>query len=334
MKALTVVAVRRATRRSVKFVRKLPQRIKLAVVMVGFAIVGAVILSLSYAATPAVSLQPENGALSAGATVTADTTASGGQAIRFPATVDSTISPVRLMNGDRVVIGGETFTAQSPDKSYSMMVDPDPAPTYTRCELRSGDQWINDIQQYTDNRERCEFRGKTLWPLEADIWMSGALRITASSWKSGGYNDIIQFFQAPPSGEAGGMNPITYDFMDGKMHINTRGDTSATTTSRPPNVSRFSRDWGPYLGKWAHFVMRARFSKATANGQLDVWLDGTKVTSVTGIVMGFNNPEGPYAKMGVYRSGWTAPIVSEWANYEVGRTDLSARITRPLPTPN
>lgn len=244
-------------------------------------------------------------------------------------------SPQPLANAVHVTIGGEDYTAQSPGQPYSLAVVGDPSsPTYSRHELHNGDRWVNDVNNFpNDARERCELRGNTFLPMEVDVWMSGSVRVTASTWKPNEYNIITQFIQDPPSGEAGGQNSLNFSIENGILQIYTRGDTAAVTTVRPAAVTRYTTDWTPHLGQWVSLVVRARFSKASANGELDVWLDGSKVIGATGIVMGFNNPQGPYSKLGVYRSGWTDPIVVEWANREIGTASLLSRVTSPLPTP-
>ncbi len=247
------------------------------------------------------------------------------------------VNPVQVLNGEEIALLGQTYRAQSPDKPHSLagVIDPN-TPTYTRHELREGDQWINDATNYTDNRQRCEVRHVGVFlPLEKDIWVARSLRVTASTWKLNGYNILTQFIQDPPPGEAAGQNSLNLQIENGIFEIFYRGDTAAVTEVRPNAITAFTRDWTPHIGKWVAVVIHVRFSKATANGVLRVWLDGTQVVNLSGIVIGFNNDQGPYSKMGIYRSGWTDPIVVEWANPEIAFTggSLSGRITSPLPTP-
>lgn len=68
--------------KNIKALRQI-QAILLLVIVTIVASVGIYFLSHSHAATPVIALEPENGTLATGATVTADTTASGGKAVKF-----------------------------------------------------------------------------------------------------------------------------------------------------------------------------------------------------------------------------------------------------------
>ncbi len=251
------------------------------------------------------------------------------------------VDPVQVLNGEEFSMLGRSYRAQSPDQAHSLAAVADPnTPTYTRHELRSGDQWINDATNYTDNRQRCEVRHIGFIPSETDAWIARSVRVTASTWKLNGYNIITQFNQDPETingvREASGQNPLAIQIENGIFEVYYRGDTARFTDTRPNAVTAYTKDWTPHLGQWAHLVMHVRFSKATANGVLGVWLNGAQVVNLSNIVIGFNNENtvGPYVKFGIYRSGHTDPIVVEWANHELSTTgSLSGRITSPLPTP-
>ncbi len=242
---------------------------------------------------------------------------------------------MQVLNGAEISLLSRTYRAQSPDKPYSLsaVVDPD-TPTHTRHELWKGDQWINDAENYDDDRQRCELRHVGYHPLETSIWFSRDLRVMADTWKPGGFNILTQFIQNPPSGEAAGQNSLNFQIEDGIFEIYYRGDTKQVTKTRPRAITAYREDWRPRLGKWVPIVVNVRFSKARADGVLKVWLGGVQVVDLSGIVIGFNNDQGPYSKMGIYRSGWEDPIVVEWANPELTTTgSLADRIANPLPTP-
>jgi hypothetical protein len=70
-------------------------------------------------------------------------------------------------------------------------------------------------------------------------------------------------------------------------------------------------------------------------GELDVWLDGRQVVSVTGASIG-SRIGGSYWCVGCYYSGGiSCPVVAEYANHEFpSNRELSARIADRPAWPN
>jgi len=63
-------------------------------------------------------------------------------------------------------------------------------------------------------------------------------------------------------------------------------------------------DMGPQeRGAWTDFVIRVRFSWGN-DGYLQVWRNGQLVVSRLGQPNYYNNPEGPFLKIGFYKSQW------------------------------
>ena len=56
-----------------------------------------------------------------------------------------------------------------------------------------------------------------------------------------------------------------------------------------------------------------------------------RVTPQTGIPFGYNDTAENYPKFGIYRGVGAGVNVAEFANVELGTTDLTSRITAPLP---
>lgn len=245
-----------------------------------------------------------------------------------------TVNPVNLGDGSQASIDGDLWTAQSPGQAWSLAVDPDPSPTYSIHEVRAGDRWGNDVINFpSDGRQRCELRNTTKMPLGTPLWVAGGLRITTAGFNpaADAYNTVLQLHQDAEAGESGKSAALALTIFDGVMQINTRGDANAVTTSPPPITTRYEFDFAPYLGQWVHFVLMGVFD--WANGHLQAWVDSSPKVDARGIVMGYNDTAGPYTKCGLYREAWTDTAVIEWANLESGTTDLSARITDPLPVP-
>ena len=69
-----------------------------------------------------------------------------------------------------------------------------------------------------------------------------------------------------------------------------------------------------------------------ATGSLGVWFNGAQKTNQTGIPFGYNDTAENYPKFGIYRGAGAGVNVAEFANVEIGTTDLTSRITAPLPS--
>lgn len=240
----------------------------------------------------------------------------------------ATVNPVALTDATDITIGGRQYRVQSPDLAHSFASDTDPTPTYSRFEIRGGEQWANDVANFGDGRQRCELRDLDDFTANVDWWMAGSVRVTTNSWKNSasGYNIITQYHQ-----DSLGSPPLALDITQGTFTIRTRGNTATPVVQADP-IDRYTQTW-THNGQWVHFVIQSRFSTATANGLLNVWMNGAPVVNLTNIALGYNSTNGRYQKHGMYRSGHTDTVVVEWANREFGTANLTSRITSPLPVP-
>lgn len=196
-----------------------------------------------------------------------------------------------------------------------------------RFELRPGDQWVNDIGL---PKERTELELTTKWPYGSDVWVSYWIRISdgpaPSSWCL-----FSQFFSAPDPDDIGRSPIMSILFQGGVFQVETRSDPNATSTSYPNAVVRYEDPSYP-RGVWQRFVIRLRPERA-GNGRLDVWRNGSLIYGAD-IPVGYNDATaGPYFKHGIYRYPDTQTMVAEFANMEIGATDLSDRISSPIPLP-
>jgi hypothetical protein len=157
----------RANMRSLKSLRFKPVRqlnnVHAAVFGVSFAAIGAMFLFSSHAATPAVSIEPENGALVSCATSGSDSNASGGQFVQFSnctgqtATASSvtqdgitwnfsTAKTVgQFVNGEYWVVGPVTITSITPSfntttKANGWQVNPPLVGNAEPADMRIGGQ--------------------------------------------------------------------------------------------------------------------------------------------------------------------------------------------------
>ena len=244
-------------------------------------------------------------------------------------------------NGMQFILNEQIWRPNSPEKPHSLLIQRNsgtPADmatfrsAYTRHELRPGDQWFGDASK-GKGVERCEMASATYWSFGVDIWESFQFRYTGplveKDENGNGYLLINQFIQSPPQdGETKIPHCLSVYLTGGRFTIDTRGDANPITTQKFPPTPRVDVPFT--VGAWHNAVLRVRLGY-DSNGELDVWLDGVKVAEVRGAVIGYNDPRGPRAKFGPYRSAQAFTNVLEFANFELGYDDLSSRITTPLP---
>ena len=165
-------------------------------------------------------------------------------------------------------------------------------------------------------------------------WWSAAFRISgpppSSSWMN-----LMQVHQSPDAGEYEGPPPLNVYWQgSGRLIVGRRYDPNTASTST--SYSEVETELAPSLttGMWHRIVMRIRLDKGGsggATGSLGVWLNGAQKLNATNVPFGYNDAAEPYPKFGIYRGVGAGVNVAEFANVEIGTTDLTPRITAPLP---
>jgi hypothetical protein len=121
--------------------------------------------------------------------------------------------------------------------------------------------------------------------------------------------EIVTQWFAPTDNviEAGRHPPLTLKTSEGGVggHWTVGGKYSAKAINAKGDYDGyFSKDLGTYeTGKWTDWVFRVQWSY-TNDGILEVWKDGKKVYSRLNAPIGYNDEEGPYFKMGLYKGAW------------------------------
>ena len=107
---------------------------------------------------------------------------------------------------------------------------------------------------------------------------------------------------------------------DGRFMVTTRGENDGENQRRWAGAVSFDRPHDLVYRLLLH----------PNQGELDVWLDGKRVVSLTGTSIG-SGRGGSYWCLGCYYSGGiSCPIVAEYANHDFpSPRDLSARISAP-----
>jgi hypothetical protein len=173
--------------------------------------------------------------------------------------------------------------------------------------------------------------------LNTDLWVAGQFRFNGTLDSNPDHYVILnQLQQRTESGESGGKPP-GFGFMIGgsRLRIRTTGDPNPITTSHQPLVIQWEESVDLPQNVWRHFVYRVK--PHWTNGEIDFWLEGTLILSVTGICCAYNDTAAnskPRFKHGLYQ--WPVPFthVVEFANVEAGPASLFARVATPLALPS
>jgi hypothetical protein len=217
---------------------------------------------------------------------------------------------------------GRSFTTQSPNKPHSIVL----TDQFDRFELRQGDEWSGDKAGTKNRAELSNDTEKVPW--DTDIWLSFAVRLPAAAVLKSSAGDGTLINQFVP---AGGTNDLCF-----RIHSGSPEELVISSRSNPLSQVVFYTGPGLERDVWEHFVVKVRFVQDNT-GTLDVWRNGVHIVNLTGLVIGnpqgAPGPTGPYLKYGLYRNASTEHTMIDYANLELGTTDLSARIASPLATP-
>jgi hypothetical protein len=229
-------------------------------------------------------------------------------------------------------INGTNYNHMSPGKSYSLQNAVNRQSNVYRFELRYHDFYATET-----DRERSELQSLTTIPFGQDVWASFALFIPSGQAPAPGQWMVLgQFHQSEDSTDIPGVSPPFAQYFDGGVFsIQTIGTGTNPTT--PVGLDAFAKtqysDANFPRDRWVRIVHKLRFGQ-NGIGSIQTWIDGAQVVNAPTTPLGFNDAAGPYFKFGVYRKiSATDPTTFSvsYANVEVGTTDLSARISSPLP---
>jgi hypothetical protein len=187
-------------------------------------------------------------------------------------------------------------------------------------------------------------------PKGAERWYGMKVFLPSSYAKDPVPESIFQWHNTPNfnAGEDWGSykknNPWRLETNNGRLRFVHQFNTVASDPKS--SVSSRSYDLGEYkLGEWINFVVHYKATH-TSDGILEMWKNGTKVLTINGPGVYYNDETGPYFKMGIYKWGWsgTGSTVSErtlyWDDVKIGNQNSSynevapgGSTTTPTPTP-
>lgn len=213
-----------------------------------------------------------------------------------------------------------------------------------RFEVRKGD--IGDASNLISGNDRSELaadnplipgHGGSIFQFEEEGWLAFRFMvetpITAEFAIVGQWHDYPEpedvhmspplSFVCYPSRVVNGQTIIPYAMA-------TMFDPQFASPIANPN---YKTRWSGSLvmGRYTNVVLNFRAS-ISGTGFLRLWIDGELVADLSGISFGFNNRTGfAYWQYGIYRKKDVNPMIAHYANMEVSRDSLFARVDRPLP---
>lgn len=218
----------------------------------------------------------------------------------------------------RITIRGIQYEPEFAAHDWSIRRATNAPSDITRFEVRPGDEWSEDHDS-GENKERSEFDGyKQKFAHGTDVWGAYTLFIEPGAEYRSDWNAINQMHGSK-------LRAFHVHFKEGKLIIYSEhvgpGTGAAITLRYNGPLSR---------NVWHNIVFHLR-EGASDNGRLEFWSDGKKIVDFTGAIGAAGNQA--YWKFGVYRGYGpiATPFAIQFANMEVGTSDLTARIASPLP---
>jgi hypothetical protein len=226
-------------------------------------------------------------------------------------------SPV-VDENERLVIRGIQYAPEFAPEPWSISRASDSTTDVTRFEVRAGDQWGED-RSSGENKERSELDGyKRRFPQGADVWGAYAFLIEPGQEYHSDWTAINQMHGSK-------VRSFHVHYKEGRMIIYTEAaGANGQAASGMRYAGLISRN------VWHQMVFHFKGGSST-DGRLEFWLDAKKILDYTGAIGAPGNQA--YWKFGIYRGYGPiqTPFAIQFANMEVGSSNLSARIANPLP---
>jgi hypothetical protein len=217
----------------------------------------------------------------------------------------------------KIIIRGIPYAPESALHEWSIRQATNAATDVTRFEVRPDDQWDED-RNSGENKERSEFDGyEKRFAHGTDVWGAYAFFVEPGADYRSDWTGINQMHGSK-------ARVFHVHFKEGKLIIYSEhvasGASAVITVRYNGPLSR---------NMWHNVVFHLRES-ASDNGRLEFWRDGEKIVDFTGPIGAAGNQA--YWKFGIYRGYGpiSTPFAIQFANMEIGKSDLTARIASPL----
>ncbi|WP_375311191.1 heparin lyase I family protein [Bradyrhizobium sp. A5] len=216
-----------------------------------------------------------------------------------------------------ITIDGTPYVAETAGADWSIRRASVDTADITRFEVRAGDVWGED-RSSGENKERSELDGyKRRYEYGSDVWGAYSFLIEPGAEYQSDWTAISQMHGSK-------IRPFHIHFKAGRLIIYSEASGSR---SGPETSIRYNQMLS--RNEWHHVVFHLR--EGSTNGQLEIWLDGKKAVDFSGMIGATGNQA--YWKYGIYRGYGpiATPLAIQFANMEVGKSDLVARVATPLP---
>jgi len=214
-----------------------------------------------------------------------------------------------------ITVRGIQYEPEFALHNWNILRATDATTDITRFEVRAGDQWDED-RNSGENKERSEFDGyKRRFTAGTDVWGAYAFFIEPGAEYRSDWTAISQMHGSK-------VRPFHLHFKEGKLVVYSE--------QIGPGALPAVRYNGPLSRNiWHDAVFHLR-EGASDSGRLEVWLDRERIVNFTGAIGGSGNQA--YWKFGIYRGYGpiATPFAVQFANMEIGTSDLTARISNPL----
>jgi hypothetical protein len=116
-------------------------------------------------------------------------------------------------------------------------------------------------------------------------------------------------------GESGGSPPFAIELNDGVMRVISRTSDEKIRTSNAPSKTLWKDDAQIERGHWYDVKAEIKFDPF-GNGAVNMWLDGQQIINYKGAI-GYNDDEGGYLKMGIYRRASSETVAVNYDNMQM-----------------
>jgi hypothetical protein len=218
------------------------------------------------------------------------------------------------------MIQGDLYEPESADHEWNILRATNTSGDVTRFELRQADRWIED-RDSGENTERTELDGyRRKWDDKTPVWGAYSFFIEPGVVYRSNWTAIAQMHGTK-------IRSFHVHFTNDVLTIYSEQLSKAGPVVTVRYVRRIQRN------AW-HNVVFHLIQGASDSGRLEYWLDGKKIVDFAGAIGAEEN--NAYWKFGIYRGYGPigTPFAIQYANMEVGTTDLTARIANPQSIPS
>jgi hypothetical protein len=180
-----------------------------------------------------------------------------------------------------------------------------------RFEVRPGDQPSFD----SSSVERSEISSRKEIEFGKTYTLSYKFMVEPGQALAADWMILGQVHHRNDAGESGGSPPFAIEVNDGVMRVIYRTSTEKIRTSNPSPKTLWKDDGQIERGHWYDVKAEIKFDPF-GNGLVNMWVDGQQIISYKG-ALGYNDDDGGYLKMGVYRRASSETVAVKYDNIQM-----------------